>query len=158
EGADAEAARRAREEAEHADVWVVVIDGAAPEVPEGVGERPAIWVVNKADVAGRVELPIPDPVFTSAVTGQGIGELRRRLSEFSAGSGAVGARFAVSLRQRESLRRAEQALGRARRRGLGIELVALELRAALEGLGAVTGRQVSEDLLTRVFERFCVGK
>ena len=38
------------------------------------------------------------------------------------------------------------------------EIVALELRDALATLGEVTGRTVSEDLLDRIFARFCVGK
>jgi tRNA modification GTPase len=38
------------------------------------------------------------------------------------------------------------------------EIVALELREALAAIGEVTGRQASEELLERIFSRFCIGK
>ncbi len=61
----------------------------------------------------------------------------------------------------EALERARAALGRAgaaARDGLPGELVALELREALAAIGEVTGREVGEDLLDRIFSRFCIGK
>ncbi len=179
EGVDAQAAARARAEAEHADAWIVVVDATSPAIPEmgrpsaavvGSAEaagkapegKPAIWVVNKAD-AVRTELPIPDAIRTSAVTGEGLEELRARLRRFASGEGAeaAGGRFAVSVRQQARLREAGAALGKAADAldgGLGMEFVALDLRAALHGVGAVTGRNVDDDLLQRAFERFCVGK
>jgi tRNA modification GTPase len=61
----------------------------------------------------------------------------------------------------EALERARAALGRATtaaRDGLPGELVALELRESLAAIGEVTGREVGEDLLDRIFSRFCIGK
>jgi len=72
----------------------------------------------------------------------------------------AGARFQVSLRQRALLREAEAALDRAAgaASGLGMEFVALDLRAALAAFGAISGRATDEDLLDRIFSRFCLGK
>jgi tRNA modification GTPase len=159
EGADAEAVARARAEAEHADVWIVVMDATEPMAPDV--RRPAIRVVNKCDL--RRNLPMREALFTSAVTGEGIDALRHKLAEFARGegAGAAGARFSVSVRQRELLEGARAAFGRAAAAlggGLGMEFVALDLRGGLEALGAVTGRSINDDLLQRIFEKFCVGK
>ena len=64
-------------------------------------------------------------------------------------------------RHAEALERARAALARAAaagREGLPGELVALELREGLSAIGEVTGREVGEDLLDRIFSRFCIGK
>jgi tRNA modification GTPase len=165
-GVDEEAVRRARAEAELADAVAIVIDGIDPRLPDVI-RHAAVWIVSKVDRVNRDRLPAKvmarRPIFTSAVTGEGLDELRERLREFSSGAGgaAVGARFVVSLRQRERLGEAGRSLATAEEAlagGLGMEFVALDLRAALEAVGSVTGRQVSEDLLDRIFERFCVGK
>ncbi len=167
-GVDAEAARRAREAARSADVVLFVVDAtdweaALPLEPRG---RPAILVVNKCDLApgrevgGRFRLR--EVVCTSARTGEGLGELKKALAGMLGGgeAGGAGARFRVNLRQRALLREAEAALDRAAGTapGLGMEFVALDLRAALDALGGITGRSVGEDLLARIFSRFCLGK
>ena len=57
--------------------------------------------------------------------------------------------------------RAEEALGSASATllaGGGEELVALELRLAIDELGKVVGAVVTDDILDRIFQRFCIGK
>ena len=73
------------------------------------------------------------------------------------GSGAL---YRVNLRQSALLAEAEGALEGAASAapGLGMEFVCLDPRAALDALGGITGRQVGEDLLDRIFSRFCLGK
>ena len=162
---DREAARRAREAADRADLWIVVVDGREPRVarrpPAG---RPALAVVTKADVADAeavlATLPFPDAVAVSAVTGSGMDDLRARLRDWS-GAAGPGARFALSRRQLALLRQALRSLDRTAetlRAGRGVELVALDARAALEAFGGITGRRVDEEILDRIFTRFCVGK
>ena len=73
----------------------------------------------------------------------------------------VGVCAASNPRHVESLSRARGALARAAaagRRGEPGEIVALELREALGAIGEVTGKNVGEDLLDRIFGRFCIGK
>jgi tRNA U34 5-carboxymethylaminomethyl modifying GTPase MnmE/TrmE len=106
---------------------------------------------------------------TSAVTGQGLDELRRRLGELLGSSvWRSGEQFGLHARQK---RRILAAAGGAQRSADLLadaadiadvaELVAVELRAALAELGQVspdaTG-YVSEEILGRIFARFCVGK
>lgn len=98
-------------------------------------------------------------VRTSAATGAGLDDLRRALrSAAEAGTAAsLGAVAGTAARCRESLRLAAQCLAQARE-AMGEELAALEIRTALDELGAVVGAVYTDDLLHRVFSRFCVGK
>ena len=67
----------------------------------------------------------------------------------------------TAVRCRDSLRRAALSLRRARRVAAanhGDELLAAELRAALEELGKVVGAVFTDDILDRIFSRFCIGK
>jgi tRNA modification GTPase len=99
---------------------------------------------------------------TSSVTGQGIaalrGELRRRTLAAGENRGDVVAGTAA--RCAESLRLAARALRRARRVATARQedLAAAEMRAALEELDKVVGAVYTEDVLDRIFSRFCVGK
>jgi tRNA modification GTPase len=114
---------------------------------------------------GLVSTPPPSTIafhLTSASTGEGLAELgraiastlRSSLSESSATTGTA-ARCGESLtRAAESLARAAETL----RLGLGDELVAIDLRQTLEDLGRVVGAVVTDDLLDRIFRRFCIGK
>jgi tRNA modification GTPase len=87
------------------------------------------------------------------VTGQGIEELRGFLRR--AGAGGPGGMDRVASRLLE----AERLLERARTTAAGQEeLAAVELNEALRALDEVFGRSCSEDLLDRIFSRFCIGK
>lgn len=75
----------------------------------------------------------------------------------TAGSGAL----ATAARCGSSLELAAEALDRANATAsdnLGEELVAAELRLALDELGRVVGAIYNDDILDRVFSRFCIGK
>jgi tRNA modification GTPase len=99
---------------------------------------------------------------TSAHTGEGLPELR----------GAIVARLAALQREsdplahtgarcRDSLLEAGACLLRAAesvQQGGADELIAIDLREALEALGRVVGTVVTDDILDRIFQRFCIGK
>lgn len=157
---EAEAERRARTAADGADLVLLVVDAAAglpgPEAPGRV-----LVAASKIDLAPAASLERHYPgqalIGVSARTGEGLDLLRRRLAEALAG-GEGGAEARWSERQASLLREAEAALRRAVEGDPALELRALDLRAALAALGAITGRDVPEDLLDRVFSRFCLGK
>ena len=154
---DREASRRAEEAMKHADLWVVVVDGANPRPPALESGRPRITVVTKSDLASSTA---PDALSVSAVTGAGLDELRARLRDWS-GSEGPGARFSLSRRQLALLRQARRALDRAAESfasGKSPEFAALDAREALDAIGGVTGKRADEEILDRIFARFCVGK
>jgi tRNA modification GTPase len=102
-------------------------------------------------------------VAVSATRGAGLDDVRAALAVMlgSSGSGAGHAAALGNPRHAEALGRARDALARAGRiadAGEPGELVALELRECLAAIGEVTGRSVGEDLLERIFSRFCIGK
>jgi tRNA modification GTPase len=97
------------------------------------------------------------------VTGEGLDRLvatiAERLGEQRRGSrqfvDSTAARSRSSLiRARDSLRRAHESAAA----GLGDELTSLEIRDALDALGEIVGAVYTDDLLDRVFSRFCIGK
>jgi tRNA modification GTPase len=128
-----------------------------------------VLVLTKADATRSFALPFEalngtPVVLTSSRSGQGLEELsvtfsRLLLNDQSAERGGVLASTAG--RCRESVRLAETSLSRAAelvRIGGGNELVAVELRAALEEIGRVVGAVYTNDLLDRIFGTFCIGK
>jgi len=107
-------------------------------------------------------------VAISAKTGAGVEELREAMNEALDGqvpSVADGVTL-LTQRQRDGIVEAASALGRARQLAdsadetvdCDVDLLAFELREALDALGSVTGEVTTDDLLTHVFANFCIGK
>lgn len=122
-------------------------------------------VVTKAEGLRRLNLPAAgiSVVETSARTGAGIAELRAELCRRAAAREEDGGQMLASTAQRcrDSLRLAGERLGDARELATaraGEELVAAELRLAVNELGKVAGAVYTDDVLDRVFSRFCIGK
>ncbi|WP_435007242.1 tRNA modification GTPase [Tundrisphaera lichenicola] len=122
--------------------------------------RPALAVWTKADLA-----PPTDPagwIVTSASNGEGVAQLREEIGRAIRSAETAGDLPAgTAARSGDSLRGAGIALRSASqtlRLGGGDELVAVDLRQALDELGRVVGAVVTEDLLDRIFRRFCIGK
>jgi tRNA modification GTPase len=158
--------QRARALAQGADVVVAVVDGARPLDDEDLrlaqelaGER-TLWVASKADLPGawdRVDLGVPALLRVSAKSGSGLPALRDALESAVLGDAAATEAWLVSERQEAALREARAAVDRART--APDDLRGLDLETALRSLAEVTGRgEVSEDTLSEVFSRFCVGK
>jgi tRNA modification GTPase len=106
---------------------------------------------------------IPTALGTSSVTGQGIEPLRNRLRDtiLASAGGEHHVVASTAVRCRESLRLASESLSRASTivtTGCAEELVAAEIRVALEELGKVVGAVYTDDILDRIFSRFCIGK
>ncbi len=147
-----------------AQALLVVIDAHAPRVPPSALASPLPWlgvVVTKCDDGAAAPLPPaiaglrPEvPRFaTSARTGFGIAPLARHLAR-TARAGVVDAGGPL----RTALRAALLAVERARHGDAGSELVAVDLQAALRALGGIAGEHHPEQLLDRIYGRFCLGK
>jgi tRNA modification GTPase len=145
-----------------ADLTLIVEDLSRPEdVGFAAGLRHRIGgrilvVGNKADLGGAVhELAV------SALTGQGIEELRRRIRAAIAPPAETETGFITSLRQERHLRESIEALERARAGAAGNvphEMLLVDCYAALTPLDAITGATTADDILHRVFSTFCIGK
>ncbi len=102
------------------------------------------------------------PVETSAASGAGLENLRQRLhAELVDLADGDAAGSPTAQRCAGSLRAAQEAVEQARlltARAGGEELIAAELRLALAELGKVAGAVYTDDILDRVFSRFCIGK
>lgn len=164
---DAAARARAAADAGEADwIWLCA-DLSAPEPPDpspAAGE-PHLLVLTKADAPARAPLDAGQAaraVAVSALRGTGFDALAAATASACAErDGARAARLASAARHAEALARADEAAARAQalaRQGGAQDLVAEELRAALDALAALAGALAPEELLDRVFARFCVGK
>jgi tRNA modification GTPase len=99
----------------------------------------------------------------SALTGAGLAELREQVAGLAGGGpmesgGLLGS---TAARCRDSLYAAADTAARAveaARAGLGDELIAAELREVIDALGRIVGTTCTDDLLDRIFSRFCIGK
>ena len=119
-------------------------------LPDGVS---LLRVATKADLGvagGEGALPV------SARTGRGLDALRQEIARRLGTGGETGIWGALP-RQGEALRCAADALGSLDEE-LPAELATVGVRAALHALGEITGETATEELLDRIFERFCVGK
>jgi tRNA modification GTPase len=118
-------------------------------------------ILTKCDQARLCEL-LPGETVTSSLVMTGMEELLRAIHDCLASS--PGERLAVAgtaARARESIRTASVCLAEARRlveSDYGDELVATEIRSALLELGKIVGAVYTDDLLDRIFSRFCIGK
>jgi len=147
-----------------ADLTLVVMDafgddGALLDRARKQGKYLA--VANKCDLAERT--PVSEALHVSALTGQGIEELREAIIAAIAPLGRLEQEggFITSVRQEHLLRESSQALAHARTAAeLGIphEMLLLDLYAALSPIDAITGATTADDILNRIFSTFCIGK
>jgi len=170
-GADVDVRRAAQadahEQSRAADLRVLCLDATRPLNPWereqlAADDAGRLVVLTKVDLSRRTDF-VGRAIATSSVTGEGIGALRGRLRDAALALSASGGDVvpATAVRCGESLRRAAESLRRARAAlgdDLGEELVAAEVRLALEKLANVVGAVYTEDILDRVFSRFCIGK
>ncbi|MEW5736225.1 MAG: tRNA uridine-5-carboxymethylaminomethyl(34) synthesis GTPase MnmE [Thermodesulfobacteriota bacterium] len=164
---------RSRQALEKARLVLFVVDGSRGSVEEEAQlleaectGKEVLVLANKADIAGEEKLACVEAAFSgrnvlriSALTGQNLSLLRRHMAAFFptfSGSASCG----PNMRQKLSLERAaagiQAALDNARSQAW--ELAAEDLRISIAGLDETLGRNVSEDVLDRIFSLFCIGK
>lgn len=167
---------RSRSAAQSADLVLLTIDAQAgwtpadQEILERVLERPLILVMNKVDLisAGAIasiEYPpaIQHVVPTAATRDQGIDILEQTILEMvhSRNLQAANLDLAINQRQAAALNRAATALQQVQAtiaEELPLDFWTIDLRSAIQALGEITGEEVTESVLDRIFSRFCIGK
>jgi tRNA modification GTPase len=147
----------ARREIARADLLIRVIDIGSTQTPVVLPRAPDLTVLTKADLADAFPR---EAIAVSAFTGAGLESLRHTIDALAFGressastSLALNARHVAHIEQAiEALRAAQRALH------AGDEIVAHLLRDALDQLGQVLGSVSADDVLGRIFSRFCIGK
>ena len=141
---------------------LLVLDGSQPltaedeELLRETESYPRLILCNKADRGAAFDLP--GALRISAVTGEGMDALRQELAR------RAGMPCELPLTSERHMRLARaaaqhlQTAADALENGQPLDLAAIDLHAALDCLGEVTGDRVDEKLLDSVFSRFCVGK
>ncbi|MBN3889330.1 MAG: tRNA uridine-5-carboxymethylaminomethyl(34) synthesis GTPase MnmE [Nostoc sp. JL31] len=177
---------RSRRAANAADLVLLTIDASAgwtegdEEIYEKVQHRPLIIVINKIDLveeSDRKSLQSKIPValeahqggdskskiVTAAAQNQGIDALETAILEIVQ-SGKVQAAdmdLAINQRQAAALTQAKISLEQVQAtivQQLPLDFWTIDLRGAIQALGEITGEEVTESVLERIFSRFCIGK
>ncbi len=135
-----------------------------------VRSRPVVVVINKADRERRLEIekvhcmwPGAPFVVTSTLSGEGLPELEETVANLVLAGKILHSEsvLVTSARHQEALRLAAEHLRASLvplDRGLPLDFVSIDLRAAYDALGEITGETASDDLLDKIFSEFCIGK
>ena len=164
-------------EVARADVVLHLVDATRPaadaEVLEQVSRHagrdvPLLTVLNKIDLAGQPPRADGERIWLSAKTGDGLDGLRLALLEVAGWTASTSGETVFLARERhlQALAQAREHLAAAAacadaEHGYGnaqLELFAEELRLAGSRLSEITGEVTADDLLGRIFSRFCIGK
>lgn len=168
--------QRSKESMDMADLVVVVLDGSRlleeddKELLRQAGSKKRIILINKTDLgqseykeAVQAEANGAPVLEISAMTGDGLEQLSeviRQMYHF----GEIGQNdvpVITNIRHKASLLHAEESLGQmiqALEAGLPTDIASIDLNAAIDSLGEITGATVSEDVVSAIFHNFCVGK
>jgi tRNA modification GTPase len=167
---------RSRRAANAADLVLLTIDASAGwtegdrEIYAQVQHRPLILVINKIDLVqtrfiASWEYPhqINQVVTTIAAQNQGIDTLEKAILEIiqTEKIQAADIDLAINQRQAAALIQAKISLEQVQAtiaEKLPLDFWTIDLRGAIHALGEITGEEVTESVLDRIFSKFCIGK
>jgi len=162
---------RSRKAIEQSSLVLLVTDASEPlnatdlEIIELLDGRTVLVVANKCDLPSQIDSrSLPWPIVrTSALTGEGVSVLEEKMADIALGGKVVSsdAFLVTNIRHKEALERAAQHLRQAEESlesDMPDDFVTIDLTAALDALGEITGETVNEELLDMIFSRFCIGK
>lgn len=155
-----------------AGLVLVVLDGSEPLQDDDIKvfeamhhETPAIVVINKSDLPQKIEekeLLRPHLIHLSVLTGEGLDKLSAEIQKlFPDLETSKAGEIITSARQAEAIDKAAECLNSATEAltdKVSPDAVLTDIEGALAAIGEVTGKTMREDIVTRIFERFCVGK
>jgi tRNA modification GTPase len=164
---------RSRGVAQQADLVLLTVDAlsgwtaADQRLYEEIAHRSVILIINKVDLApaDRVDYPqtMQSVVTTVAAQQEGIESLEDAILQ-AVQQGQVQAAnldLAINQRQAEALMRARVALDHllnSIEEQMPFDFWSIDLRSAIQAFGEITGEEVTESVLNKIFSRFCIGK
>ncbi|BAU66638.1 tRNA modification GTPase TrmE [Stanieria sp. NIES-3757] len=164
---------RSQKAAQSADLVLLTVDAQAGWTKEDqkiylqVKHRPLILIINKVDLASPETIVYPQEiqqiVTTSAANQEGIDRLETAIlaSVQTGKTTAANLDIAINQRQASALTQAKQSLEQVQetiKANLPLDFWTIDLRGAIQALGEITGEEVTESILDRIFSRFCIGK
>ncbi len=162
---------RSREALADAALVLVVLDATQAlneeerDLLTAVEGRAALVAINKSDLAAEHpsahEIAGVAALATSALTGEGIAELRERIVALATGGAAPEPGMLTTLRHHQAVSTALAALGdaaQANANRIPHEMILLDLYRALWALDTLTGQTAPDDILNLIFSTFCIGK
>lgn len=172
-----EGVKKAKERVAESDLILLMVDRSRPididdeEIFEEVKRKKKVVVMNKKDLPPEVSLEEMkdrfrgDPIVSiSALKNCGIEELKEAIYTLLIHREVRPSPeylIIANVRHKRALERVKESLlstVKGLEKGNSLEFIAFELRSALEVLGELVGETTSEEVLNRIFERFCVGK
>jgi tRNA modification GTPase TrmE len=163
---------KSKEKIEEADLIILMLD-TSREIDEEdkaiidkIKDRKYIVLLNKIDLEMKISEEIisnlNNKIDISAKTGTGIEDLKNTIKDlFFNGEINTESLIVSNTRHKQALYRAmencETAIGRVNANEY-LDLVSIYITAAMKALGEITGNELEEDLLNKIFSEFCVGK
>ena len=166
---EAEGIKRSEQIIDSSDIVIYIVDSCEglstedEELLDQYGDKNIIKLWNKIDICPRQILP-EGFVPVSSFTGEGFPELEKLILDTAYGgelSSLADDAVIDSERQKKHIDSAVSALQEAENAvkiNVPLDLIALDLKEAMDNLGEITGEITSADILNNMFSRFCVGK
>ena len=165
---------KSRKCAEAADIIFMMLDASCPlsdeEILDFIKGRKAVILANKTDIDINIDVDAlckytdaENIIYISVKEGSGIEKLTERFKDMFLG-GDVAAKESVLIsnaRHKNMLEKSMEALDRAIatiESGMPEDFISMDLQDALTALGEITGDSVDDEIIDRIFTRFCLGK
>lgn len=160
---------RSREKIEESDLIILILDSSRAleeedkEIIKTIKDKNHIVLLNKTDLDRKIEdIDLDNQISISAKTGFGIDELKNKIKElFFSGDINSESLIVSNVRHKQALYRSlencEIALDRVNANEF-LDLISIYVTSAMKALGEITGDELEEDVLNKIFSEFCVGK
>lgn len=166
-----EGIRRSHDALTKADIVLWVLDASRGMddddrlMMELVQDKNTLAVWNKMDLPSSKVSPLPlhHVAYVSAVSGQGIDELKAKIDAliWEKGPPSKEELLITNVRHKESLGQAItgcRAVVEGLNKNVSPEFLMIDIRSALQALGLIIGTDITEDILSAIFSKFCIGK
>lgn len=167
---------KARESLKQADLVLFLLNGGEElkeedlEIAGLLNEKKRIIIINKTDLSQKIDeeevrkiFPIGKIIKLSLKEEIGLADLEKTIEEmvFAGQAFSLESTLVTNVRHKSLLEKAEKSLQettKALALGMPTDLLAIDLKDALQSLGEITGEAVSDDIIDQIFSQFCIGK